>query len=217
MDGIEFAGYIISKHPNIKVVVISGYDDFSYAQRSIKAGVKDYILKPIDDEVVRNSALKLKKDIEEERMALLEYTSIKKQLATNNPVSLERYLKRLAKTDLDKQVMEQPKVKKLNRLIDDIGRYLKENLSDSELSLTKIAHVFFVNASYLSRIFKRETGINLMDYLTKIRIEEAKILLKETDLMAYEIAEKVGIPDSSYFSTCFKKYAGLSVSDYRKR
>jgi two-component system response regulator YesN len=107
--------------------------------------------------------------------------------------------------------------KKHNKLIDDITNYVRENIEDTEMSLSKVSHVFFINSSYLSRIFKKEMGINFMEYLTKLRIDKAKMLIKNTDLKAYEIAEKVGISDPSYFSTCFKKYTGVSISEYKKK
>lgn len=192
MDGIEFTEYVLKKYPNIKVVVISGYDDFKYAQRSIRAGIKDYILKPINDEVLLKTVLRMKKEIEEDLEAISAYTITKEQIPQNIPR------------------------KKNNKLIDDIAEYVKINFGDSELSLSKVAHVFFVNASYLSRIFKKEMGINFMEYLVEIRIGKAIMLFNDMELKAYEIGEKVGISDSSYFSTCFKKYTGFSISEYRK-
>ena len=104
----------------------------------------------------------------------------------------------------------------MNKTIDDILNYLVENMGDKNLSLSGIAKVFFLNPSYFSRMFLKEAGINFKEYLIKIRIEKAVKLLRETEMKAYEIAEAIGIPDSNYFSTCFKKYMGLSVSEYKK-
>ncbi|MGK0465598.1 response regulator transcription factor [Clostridium sp.] len=190
MDGIEFADSVMKSYPNIKVVVISGYDDFKYAQRCIRAGIKDYLLKPINDEMVLETALKMKKSIEEEREALSAITR-------------------------EHDIYNLPG-KKSNKFIDEITEYVKLNYGDCELTLSKVAHVFFINASYLSRIFKKEMGINFMEYLVRIRIERAIMLLNNMDLKAYEIGEKVGISDSSYFSTCFKKNTGYSISEYRR-
>lgn len=192
MDGIEFTESIMKRNPSIKVVVISGYDDFKYAQRGIRAGIKDYILKPINDEVVLKTALKMKKEIQDDLEVTSAYSTTKKQLISNIPR------------------------KKTNKLIEGITEYMKNNFGDCELSLSKVAHIFFINSSYLSRIFKKETGINFMEYLVELRIERAIMLLNNMDLRAYEIGEKVGISDSSYFSTCFKKCTGFSISEYRK-
>ena len=114
------------------------------------------------------------------------------------------------------KVISYHKNKKSNKLIDDITKYLKLNLGNSELSLSKVAQIFFINPSYLSRMFKKEMEVNFMEYIVKLRIDKAIMLLNSTDLKAYEIGDKVGIADPSYFSTSFKKYTGISVSEYRK-
>jgi two-component system, response regulator YesN len=466
IDGIEFADAVIKKYPSIKVVVISGYDDFKYAQRSIRAGIKDYLIKPIDDEVVLETALKMKMEILQDREFKTENTIHQKQFINNVPILIERLFNRLIHpildinevrrqmsylnfkfkydtfqvavieiilkkqdsyeeggtiyynkilnelkkylkqnedisiffddnyritilnngekgiiekvfdnikvnvlcdfkccysigigttkndmvniersykealdalnyriilgnnsvikyddinlpreiqeditikvddklkvyflsgsekiiqdiidgifdtkdpainmsmsnvkeyafsyistileiikeldidikelhsrkyniyeeileldtipdikryvTDISSKVIElinYYKSKKLNKLIDDISLYMKLNFGDCELSLSKVAHVFFINPSYLSRIFKKEMGVNFMEYLIKLRIDKAIMLINNKDLKAYEIGEEVGISDSSYFSTCFKRYTGFSISEYKK-
>ena len=106
--------------------------------------------------------------------------------------------------------------KKTGRVLNDIIEYINENISKPDLSLTKVANGFFMNASYLSRVFKQEMGQTFVEYLTKARMELAIKLLLETDLLVYEVAEKTGIPDPNYFGKCFKRYTGMSVNDYKK-
>ncbi|MDF2988132.1 MAG: response regulator [Eubacterium sp.] len=106
--------------------------------------------------------------------------------------------------------------KKARKILQDVKEYIHNNYTDSNISLSEVAKKFYLNLSYLSRIFKEETGQTFVDYLMKLRMERAFKLLGETDLMVYQIAEMVGINDSHYFSICFKKYTGLSANDYRK-
>ncbi len=106
--------------------------------------------------------------------------------------------------------------KKARKILQDVKEYIHNNYTDSNISLSEVAKKFFLNLSYLSRIFKEETGQTFVDYLMKLRMEKAFKLLGDTDLMVYEIAEQVGINDPHYFSICFKKYTGLSANDYRK-
>lgn len=73
-----------------------------------------------------------------------------------------------------------------------------------------------MNASYLSRIFKQETGFTFVEYLTKIRMDKAIKLIKETNLKAYQVADEVGISNPHYFSICFKKWTGVSINDFKK-
>lgn len=106
--------------------------------------------------------------------------------------------------------------KKVNKVIKEIQDYLITNYNNSELSLSGVAKHFFLNPSYLSRIFKQETNQTFIEYLTGIRMDRAISLFKDTDLKVYQIAERVGITDPHYFSICFKKYTGKSVNDYKK-
>ncbi|WP_069998998.1 response regulator [Cellulosilyticum sp. I15G10I2] len=104
----------------------------------------------------------------------------------------------------------------VNDSMEEISKYIQENMSDYGLTLNKIAVHFYMNPSYLSRIFKQKKGIAFKDYLNKIRMEAALEYVRSTDLKAYEIGEKVGVPDPNYFSTSFKKYIGMSMTDYKK-
>ena len=110
---------------------------------------------------------------------------------------------------------ESKKVKQGNKVVEEALTYMTANLYDPELSLHAVAAEIFSNESYLSRVFKKETGLSLIEYISKKRIEESIRLLNTTDMKVYEIAEKVGFRDSHYFSICFKKQTGRTVKEYR--
>lgn len=112
--------------------------------------------------------------------------------------------------------IEEKRTKKNQGLIDDVKEYLKENYSNPELNMKMVAENFFINASLLSRIFKKEQGINLIEYLIEIRMNEAVKLASSTDLRSYQICQEVGINDPNYFSKCFKKYMSVSFINYKK-
>jgi len=86
-----------------------------------------------------------------------------------------------------------------------------------KIKLIDISKAIYLSPYYLSHIFKRETGITLMEYLTKVRIEEAKRLLENTQWNTTRISFEVGCTDQSYFCKVFKKSESMSPSDYRKR
>ena len=99
--------------------------------------------------------------------------------------------------------------------IQAIVDYVQEHLSEPSLSLHDTSKRFFFNASYLSRIFKLHTGMSFREYVNKQRIELARKYLDDPNAKAYEVCGRVGIDDPNYFSTLFKKYAGLTVKQYR--
>lgn len=84
------------------------------------------------------------------------------------------------------------------------------------IDLTTIADHLHVNPSYLSHLFKREMGIGLTQYITRIRIEQAQHLLKETDWKIARIARSVGLSDPRYFNTLFKRHTGMTPAAYRE-
>jgi two-component system response regulator YesN len=105
-----------------------------------------------------------------------------------------------------------------NRLVQLIVQKVSENIDNEELSLKWLSsHMVFANVDYLSKIFKKEMGINFSQYVIRERMEMAKNLLY-TDNKIYTVARKVGFGDNSqYFSQVFKSYTGLSPSYYRRK
>ena len=100
--------------------------------------------------------------------------------------------------------------------IDEIIHYIEKNLG-KELSLMSIAEQFHFNSSYLSNLFKKQTGMGLKEYIIGRRIEHAKDLLCNTNWKIQQISAKCGYEDVSYFVQIFKKHTGFSPSQFRKR
>ncbi len=101
---------------------------------------------------------------------------------------------------------------------EDIMRRVKEYLyinCGEDLTLEQVAEIFHFNATYLSSIFKQYTQTGFKEYVTSVRIERSKYLLKETDLKVYEIAKQCGYPDAAYFVRLFKKEVGISPNRFR--
>ncbi|MBM6995736.1 response regulator [Paenibacillus sp. DXFW5] len=92
IDGIEFSRSVLEKYPQIKIVVVSGHDEFEYAQQSIKIGVFDFLLKPIRAADLLHVTGKLKRKIEEERSREGELARLKEELARNLPYLREKFL-----------------------------------------------------------------------------------------------------------------------------
>ncbi|RKL66862.1 AraC family transcriptional regulator [Salipaludibacillus neizhouensis] len=86
---------------------------------------------------------------------------------------------------------------------------------DRPLLIDDIAEVIHLNASYLQRIFKTEMGCTIMQYLTSIRIEKAKMLLRNSVIPITEISEYIGLNSRQHFSYLFKKETGYSPSKFR--
>lgn len=93
--------------------------------------------------------------------------------------------------------------------------YIKGNYSDSEITIYKVCKYLHISTTYFSTIFKRETRYTFVNYLTHVRMEAAKELLRSTNLKTFEVARAVGYSEPNYFSYCFKKNFGISPSEFR--
>ena len=94
--------------------------------------------------------------------------------------------------------------------------YVSEHYADSDLKLPDVLEHLGVSRSYFSTVFKEKTGQSFVEYLTNLRMEKAKELLRETGLCTYEIAERIGFADPHYFSLTFRRREGMTPKQYRE-
>lgn len=92
--------------------------------------------------------------------------------------------------------------------------YINRHYSEGTLGLDVVAEKLGYTASYLSRVFKKDTGVNVIDYINEIRILIARKMLAEGDKKVYEVAEEVGYNNYNHFSKTFKRTTGVTPSQY---
>ena len=93
--------------------------------------------------------------------------------------------------------------------------YLHQNY-DRDIQVKDVALAVSLHSGYLHRIFKEQMKCTILDYLTRLRIQKAKMLLKETEIPLIEISHYVGVNSRQYFSLLFKKYTGQTPNEFRK-
>ena len=118
---------------------------------------------------------------------------------------------------IDKASTEVDEYKKNKKkdTIDRIKSIINQNYN-KDISTKYLSEIMYLNQNYLGQLFKNEAGISINDYLNRVRITKAKSLIKNTELMIYEVAEQVGFNDPQYFSTVFKKVVGVSPKEYKE-
>lgn len=104
---------------------------------------------------------------------------------------------------------------KHRKIIDEARVYINAHYTDPNMSLELLADKVALSPGYLGKLFKNTTSVTFVTYLNGIRLEKAKELLVSTNMSASKIGETVGIYNSTYFSTLFKKAYGISPSQYR--
>lgn len=130
------------------------------------------------------------------------------QMCKNVAGTIDRYIRFLLEQYPDEAPEEKP-------LIQNIKTYIESNL-EFGISVHNIAEAFHYNARYICRLFKKETGILLGEYLLVRRLERAKYLLRETTLSVLEISTEIGFNNVTYFNKLFKTAFGTTPTAYRK-
>lgn len=94
--------------------------------------------------------------------------------------------------------------------------YIRTNL-EQNMSISEIADVAHLNPQYFMRVFKKETGKPVLEFITECRLHKARELLAGTSLPITEVALSAGYDNFSYFSKLFKRNEGMTPSDYRRQ
>lgn len=197
-NGLSFIEQVRDKHPRIRSVIITCHAEFDYVQKAIRCGARDYILKPIDYEELGSLLEQLTQEIaaEESRDKIGRLAERTRELkaADGGADAL----------DMDSNEERLSRVK----------AYIEEHIQE-KISVKDLAELVHINDQYLMRIFKRETGQSILEYMTDRRIIIASSMLKDTDYSINFIADCVGCDNYSYFTKLFKKQTGFTPREYR--
>lgn len=130
----------------------------------------------------------------------------------NSEVYAERFLSAAAAAF---RLLQEDKQEK--RVVEEIKSYIQRHYTE-ELELSRLAEVVYLTPSYLSKLFKSETGGTITEYLIAVRMERAKALLRDNRAWkTYEVGEQVGYADPAYFNKVFKRFVGCTPKEFRER
>ncbi len=107
-------------------------------------------------------------------------------------------------------------IKEQRMVIDKAKAYIASHLSE-KITLKMMSEYVYLSETYFSFLFKKITGVTYIDYIQKLRMQEAKKLLVNTSFKIYKVAEMIGYSDYKYFSVQFKKYVALTPKEYRNQ
>ncbi len=186
MDGLEMLRRLRERGSGVYVIILTAYDSFDYARSALRLGAVDYLLKPFHDGDLEQAVSNLQKRL-------------------------------CAGREGEDSAHAYPGLKKGNksRYVLDAIAYIEEHYGDPGISVGSIAQFLGISEGHLSHIFKKETDYTPLNYLTRCRVHKAMELLRDCRLKVYEVAERVGYRDITYFSATFKKLTGVSPSEYQ--
>ncbi|KKC49148.1 chemotaxis protein CheY [Paenibacillus sp. D9] len=193
VDGLQMLETLAGRGPLPVIIVISGYAEFDYARKALQLGAFDYILKPLDKDILVETVQRaFELDDGRDRIDAMEKLVDAKLLEVGRGEA--RY----------------------GTPIKDAISYIDAHLEEP-ISMKQVAELTHLNASYFSVLFKEQTGVTFSDYLTRLRLQRAKELLVSTRMPISEIAEKVGYGTAKYFIKVFKDNEGTSPRQYRSQ
>ncbi|GLX69492.1 response regulator transcription factor [Paenibacillus glycanilyticus] len=189
---------------DLRVIFVSGYQDFHYVKQALSLRAYSYVLKPMDDAELVEALVQVKKELDQEtrhleeerqwRDAFLKSPSGRRQAAEAVPGDKGKHTK----------------------LIQEMIVYMKEHLHRS-LTLKEVADRFSFSPNYLGSMFKEETGTGFSEYVIAMRMEKAGQLLKDPKVKIYEVADLVGYRYMPYFSRQFKETFGMTPIEFRRQ
>ena len=186
MDGLTMLAELRQQGNDARVIVLTAYDEFPFAQKALRLGAVDYLLKPF-----RNRDL---------------------------AVAVSRILQQEPTSDmLTPQSLLPDTSMATSKYVVEAIHYIVAHYGDNDIGITTIAGHLCVSEGHLSHVFKKEINRTVTGYLTQYRIHAAMKALGDCRMKVYEVASKVGYRDVNYFSSIFKKYTGLSPSEYQER
>lgn len=205
MDGLELLEAIRPQWPHCKVIFLSGFDEFAYAQQALTLGAFDYVLKAEGNEKVFAAAERAVAVLKQERDERRKLERTKKQL---------QQLRMM----MDKQPQEQDRSYEPeelgNHVVQLVHQYVEANMT-RYFSLSEIADHVSLNRTYLSRLYKQLTGEGVYEYVNRVKLAEAKEKLRQTNMKVQDIAAALGYLSAMSFIRFFKTQTGVSPQEYR--
>lgn len=103
-----------------------------------------------------------------------------------------------------------------NFTVSRVTEYIQEHYAEQDLSIAKLADFVYLTPTYLSAVFKKQTGLTIGQYLLEVRVENAKQKMRDPQLKFYQVSEMVGYEDANYFAKIFKKKTGVTPTEYKE-
>ncbi|MCI9298235.1 MAG: response regulator [Lachnospiraceae bacterium] len=188
MDGLTMLEELKKEYTGFAFIMITGFGEFEFAQRALRLGAADILLKPIENE---------------------ELVQIVRRVVSKTGSFASQQIREAEDNALPEMVPVKPYDAAVRRAME----FIRKNL-DRKIALPELADYVGLSAAHLSRLIKRNTDKTFVDIVNEMRIDEAIRLLREGKYKVYEVSNMVGIDNYAYFYQLFKKMTGKPPKDF---
>ncbi|MBQ1491526.1 MAG: helix-turn-helix domain-containing protein [Blautia sp.] len=204
MTGVELCAKVRESLPDVEIIFLTGYSDKDYLRAAINLHAVRYVEKPILMDEYAQAVREAIKNVEKSRVhRSLSGGSIEEE---GIPVQT-----------VERAAMLMQGEEGASYTIRKASDYIISHYGERDLSIKVIGEYVGLSPTYLSSLFKKETGTTIGQFLMDVRIDRAKQLMKDPQKKLYEIAEQVGYEDVGYFTRVFKRACGVTPSEYRRK
>ena len=199
-NGLALREGIRSRSMDIECIFLTCHASFQYAQKAIGLGCQDYILIPAKYEEIGNAVQKVVNRIREKRES----------------VKIQEYGNQVIREKVESAVEGCEKTCP-KEVVADTVKFILNHLGASDLSVNKIAETLHFHPAYLNRIFKKEKGTVISQYIIGERMRLAARLLETNRMSSHAVSEAVGYSSYPSFNMTFRKYYGCAPAQYSEQ
>lgn len=200
-SGIELLHWVKENYNNIECIFLTCHASFEYAREALELGCQNYLLIPAEYEEIGTAVYRVVKRIQEHRQNI-EYAEFGKKAVSRQ---------------VDSAAKEFGEKKSPKAYVDDTVTYIETHLGEERLAVQEIADYLHLHPVYLNRIFKKEKGCSVGQYIANERMTLAGKLLESGRLSVNAVAERTGYGNYSNFNMMFKKYYGCTATQYQEK
>lgn len=189
-SGLELFEWVKAYYPKTECIFVTCHDEYSYLRAAMQLGSCDYILKPVDYGQLKETLCEVAKRLIHRENRVISPDIILKPLESHGTASSNPYIS---------QIIE----------------YIEEHLTEA-IAIADIAEIVHLNPQHIMRLFKKEVGCPVLQYITAKRIALAVRYLSETNISVADVAILCGFDNYSYFIRIFKRFTNETPVAFRK-
>lgn len=198
MNGLEMIQEAQKNH-RFKSIILTSYQDFTLAKRAIDLRASEYLLKPVDEDELKNIVERIALEIDQEQLQL-RLTSCPAVMQVDS--SIQKWSKLMDYVSTDK-------------LAESTLAIIMERYSE-KLTVEQVAAENFVSSSYLSRRLKANLSHTFLELLNMYRVQQATRLMIQDGGFLYEISARTGFSDYKHFCNVFKRCMGITPREFMR-